>query len=73
MYKRIRALREDRDLTQSDLAKQLNISQRAYSHYETGKRSIPIEILSNIADLYETSTDYLLERTDEKRAYKKKK
>ena len=70
MYSRIRALREDKDLTQQNMAKFLNISQRAYSHYETGERSIPTEILCAIADYHQTSVDYLLNRTDEKRPYK---
>lgn len=70
MYSRIRALREDKDLTQQNMAKFLNISQRAYSHYETGERSIPIEILCAIADYHQTSVDYLLNRTDEKKPYK---
>ena len=70
MYSRIRALREDKDLTQQNMAKVLNISQRAYSHYETGERSIPTEILCAIADYHQTSVDYLLNRTDEKRPYK---
>lgn len=70
MYSRIRALREDKDLTQQNMAKVLNISQRAYSHYETGERSIPTEILCAIADYHQTSVDFLLNRTDEKRPYK---
>lgn len=70
MYERIRALREDKDLSQSHIAKLLNISQRVYSHYEIGDRSMPIEILCQLADFYSTSTDYLLERTDEKKPYK---
>ena len=70
MYSRIRALREDKDLTQSNMAKVLNISQRTYSHYEAGERSIPTEILCSIADYHGTSVDYLLNRTDEKKPYK---
>ena len=72
MRTRIRNLREDNDLTQSELSKYLNISQVAYSYYELGKRSIPIEILSKLADYYNTSVDYLIYRTDEKKPYKKK-
>lgn len=63
-YERIRALREDRDLRQIDIARYLNCSQVSYSHYELGKRDIPTEVLSALADFYKTSTDYLLERTD---------
>ena len=72
-YDRIRNLREDRDLTQSYMGKVLNISQRVYSNYETGTRSIPIEILSKIADFYDTSVDYLIERTNIKNPYPKQK
>lgn len=69
MYKRIRDLREDKDLFQKDLAKYLNCSQVCYSHYEIGKRDIPTEVLCKLADFYGTSTDYLLGRTDIKKAY----
>lgn len=71
MKTRIRDLREDKDLTQEELSKHLNISQVAYSYYEIGKRSIPIEILSKLADFYDTSIDYLIYRTDESNPYKK--
>lgn len=67
MYHRIRDLREDADLTQTQLSKSLNVSQRAYSHYENGTRDIPINILIAIADYYHVSVDYLLERTDNKK------
>ena len=69
MYRRIRDLREDRDLFQRDLAEYLQCSQVCYSHYETGKRDIPTEVLLKLADFYNTSIDYLLGRTDEKRPY----
>lgn len=68
-YERIRYLREENDLTQETLAKQLNISQRAYSRYETGERAIPLDALCTLANYYHTSTDYLLNRTDIKDAY----
>lgn len=71
MYRRIRDLREDRDLFQKDLAEYLNCSQVCYSHYEIGKRDIPTEVLSKLAEFYNTSTDYLLGRTDEKKPYPK--
>ena len=61
---RIRALREDHDLTQAALGKKLKISQRVYSHYETGKRSIPVEIICDLADIYNTSTDYILGKSN---------
>ena len=64
MRTRIRNLREDNDLTQNELSKYLNISQVAYSYYELGKRTIPLELLSKLADYYNTSIDYLLYRTD---------
>lgn len=63
---RIRNLREDADLSQAQLAKQFNISQRAYSHYESGDRKIPLDLLIELADFYNCSTDYLLGRTDKK-------
>ena len=62
---RIKDLRVDRDLGQKTLSKYLNISQFAYSYYELGRRSIPIEILCKIADFYDTNVDYLLYRTDD--------
>ena len=69
MYKRIRDLREDSDLLQKDIAAKLNCSQVCYSHYETGKRDIPTEVLIELASFYNTSTDYLLGVTDEKKPY----
>lgn len=68
---RIREIREDRDLTQSDIAKILNVSQVAYNFYEIGKRQLPIELLIKLAKYYNTSTDYLLELTDERKPYPK--
>lgn len=73
MYRRIRDLREDRDLLQKDLADYLNCSQVCYSNYEIGKRDIPTETLSKLAEFYNTSTDYFLGRTDEKKPYPKSK
>ena len=64
VYERIRILREDHDLTQSDLAHYLNITQRAYSRYETGERGIPTEVLIALAEYYNTSIDYLVNRTN---------
>ena len=64
MYRRIRELREDHDLTQTQLAKILVMSQTGYSKYETGENDIPTQILIKLADFYNTSIDYLLERTD---------
>lgn len=62
--KRLKDLREDADLTQEDIAKILNISQRLYSYYETGQRQMPYIYLLKLADFYHTTTDYLLGRTD---------
>lgn len=67
MYHRIRDLREDADLTQTEISKKLNISQRAYSHYENGTRDIPTNILIALADLHNVSIDYLLGRTNNSR------
>ena len=71
MKTRIKDLREDHDLTQQQISKMLNISQVAYSYYELGKRSIPLELLSKLADFYCTSVDYLLYRTDKVTPYEK--
>ena len=71
-YERIRNLREDSDMTQQQIADKLYVTRRAYSNYEIGIRSIPIEILSKIADIYGTSVDYLIGRTNTKKPYPKK-
>lgn len=71
IYKRIRDMREDRDLTQEYIGKLLHVNQRTYSNYENGKRSISPEALSVLADFYETSVDYLMGRTDVKKPYAK--
>ena len=63
-YKRIRDLREDKDLTQTEIAKILNITQRTYSRYENDERQIPTEILSSLADFHHTSVDYLIGLTN---------
>lgn len=64
MRTRLKILREDRDLTQGDISKFLHVTQVAYSYYELNRRSIPLELLSKLADYYGTSIDYLLYRTD---------
>lgn len=66
---RLRDLREDHDLKQTDIADYLHISQRTYSHYETDSRSIPLEQLIRLAIYYETSLDYLANLTDNKKPY----
>lgn len=63
LYKRIRDLREDRDLNQTAVAKMLGMSQTGYSKYETGENDIPTDILIKLADFYDVSVDYLLGRT----------
>ena len=65
-YERIRNLREDRDLTQTEIAEILNCSQRIYSNYERGDVDIPTEILIALAHYHNTSIDYLLGLTDER-------
>ncbi|MBR7116851.1 MAG: helix-turn-helix transcriptional regulator [Clostridia bacterium] len=64
MYRRIRDLREDRDLTQKVVAKELNCSQQVYSNYELGQRDIPTYILIKLAKFYGVSVDYILDLTD---------
>ena len=61
MYKRIRELREDKDLLQKDLADFLHCSQVAYSRYELGQRDIPTEVLIKLSHFYKVSVDYILE------------
>ena len=69
MYQRIRDLRGDKALTQAKLAKLIGMSQTGYSKYETGENDIPTNILIKLALLHETSVDYLLGLTDEKKPY----
>lgn len=69
---RIKDLREDNDYTQTQISDFLNISQVAYSYYELGRRSVPLEILCKLADFYKTSLDYLLYRTDIMEPYEQK-
>ena len=71
VYRRLRDLREDRDLLQKDIAEVLQCSQVCYSHYELGKRDIPTEVLVRLAAFYHTSADYLLGLTDDARPYPK--
>ena len=67
-YERIRQLREDADLTQAALGKAINVPQRTYAYYESGQRMIPPQVLCALADFYEVSVDYLLGRTDQRKA-----
>jgi len=70
-YQRIRDLREDNNLSQKDIAEYLNIKQNTYSRYETNDRNIPLEIISQLADYYYTSVDYIINRTNVKTPYPK--
>ena len=64
LYRRIRELREDNDLTQREVAEMLGMSQTGYSKYETGTNDIPT---AKLADFYNVSVDYLLGRTNKTR------
>lgn len=63
-YRRIRDLREDKDLKQRDLASYLNCTQVCYSNYEIGKRDIPTDILIKLSEFYNVSVDYILGLTN---------
>lgn len=65
-FQRIQDLRTDADMSQKQLSEILHISQRSYSHYETGSRNIPVEMLIKLANYYDISVDYLVGRTDKK-------
>ena len=65
-FQPIQDLRTDADLSQKQLSEILHISQRSYSHYETGSRNIPVEMLIRLANYYDISVDYLVGRTDKK-------
>lgn len=69
MYKRIRDLREDKELLQKDIAKILQTTQQYYSEYEKGKRQIPAEKIAILAKFYDTSADYILGLTNETKPY----
>lgn len=61
---RIRALRLEHKLSQIEVAKELHITQRSYSHYETGTRTAPLEVLIGLCDYYQVTLDYIVGRTD---------
>ena len=69
MYRRLRDLREDRELNQTQVANMLSMSQTGYSKYETGENDIPTAVLIKLARFYEVSIDYLLGETDRKTRY----
>lgn len=62
---RLKSMREDKDIKQRELADYLHIRQNTYSQYENGQRSLPVDVLIALAEFFETSTDYILELTDE--------
>lgn len=66
MYRRIRDLREDMDLTQTQMAKLLNMSQTGYSKYETGENDVPTTVLIKLSKIHNVSIDYILGQTDKK-------
>ena len=70
MYQRLRDLREDKELNQTQVAKMLGMSQTGYSKYETGENDIPTAILIKLARFYNTSIDFLLGETDDPKRYK---
>lgn len=65
-FQRIRDFREDADLSQTEMGRQLNLPQRTYAYYESGQRTIPPEILIALAKFHNTTTDYILGLTDKK-------
>ena len=73
MFVRIRNLREDSDKTQREVSDYLFCDQSLYSEYERGLREVPVSIIIKLAELYDTSTDYILGLTDEKTKYPYKK
>lgn len=70
-YPRLRDLREDRDMSQQQIAQMLGMKQPQYSRYERGLRDIPTDVLIALAQFYRTSTDYILGLTNDPRPYKK--
>ena len=72
MKLKIKDLREDKDLTQKEIAEYLNIRQNTYSQYENGQRQLPLEALVKLAEYYDVSTDYILCLTEEKTKHEKK-
>ena len=68
-FKNLRAIREDRDIKQKDIAKVLNVSQNTYSQYETGVIALTADVLIKLSKYYEVSIDYLLDQTDNPERY----
>ena len=73
MLERLRGLREDRDLTQADMAEILQVHQTTYSDYEREIVNIPLKTLKKLAIFFDTSVDYLLDLTNERKPYPRKK
>ena len=73
MLQRLRDFREDRDISQREMAEFLNVAQTTYSDYERGKINIPLDTLRKLALFFDTSIDYLLELTDISTPYPRKK
>ncbi len=71
-YRRIRDLREDRDLTQDQIVKILNMHKTTYTNYEQGKREPPFDFIIKLAKIYDVSIDYIAGLTDEPKSYKNK-
>ena len=65
-FQRIRDLREDADLTQTEMGKEINLPQRTYAYYESGERTIPPEVLISLAKYHKTTVDYILGLTDKR-------
>ncbi len=72
-FQRLRDLREDMDMSQTQIAEILHIRQTVYSRYERGFQTIPVEHLLTLADFYKVSTDYILGRTNQKKIYQSRK
>ncbi len=69
VYRRIRDLREDKDMSQTEIARMLGMSQTGYSKYETGENDVPTDVLIRLAEFHNTSVDYLLGLTDNPKRY----
>ncbi len=73
IFKNLRALREDNDVRQREIAEYLGVSQNTYSQYENGVIALTDQVLIKLADFYSVSIDYLMDRTDIKEPYSKEK
>lgn len=73
MWEHLRGLREDKDLSQEEMAKLMNVHQTTYSGYELGSLNIPLDRLINLSKYFNTSVDYLLDLTDETKPYPRRR